>query len=289
MKRELIRKNIKYLRKENGMTQQSLADDLHFESKSTISEFETGSKSISWDAANRIAEYFNIEYADLVSCDFAEMNKMEIGSSFFYEKINVFLPIVKSDQALKNRDFQRTVEMHEELFSIIRSQTPNSSIVREIITCGQSYTNLSRVAECSGEAVVNNLGLTLFVEFLFSAAKILLNSIDTPNVILKQMENSSSFKRYQLETIDACDKKKAEEAVDLVTSPEIQKQILGIIKEIRKFPNWRDVGDYYMAMRYAWGISGSDLTPGMSYRIGSEMLIALADVGNPYAEAVLNL
>ena len=35
---------------------------------------------------------------------------MEIGSAFFYEKINIFLQILKSDQALKNTEFQRTVE-----------------------------------------------------------------------------------------------------------------------------------------------------------------------------------
>ena len=290
MDRELIRKNLKYFRKENKMRQQDLADELGLESKSTISEYETGKKDISWDVANKIAEYFNVEYADLVSCDFAEMDKMEIGSAFFYEKINIFLPIVKSDQALKNKEFQRTVEKHEKLFNNIQTQLYNPlMMMREIANCGQSYEALSRVTECSCEAKVNNLGLTLFAELLFNTAKVLLNSIDTPNVILNQVEKNSSLKRYQLETIDESDKKKAVEAVGLITSSEMQKKIVDSIKEIRKSLDWRDVGDYYLAMRYAWGITGSDLTLGMSYRVGSEMLISLADVGNPYAEAVLNL
>ena len=290
MDRELIRKNLRYFRKENEMTQQVLADELGFESKSTISEFETGKKDISWDVANKIAEYFNVEYADFVACDFAEMDKMEIGSEFFFEKIKVFLPIVKSDQALQNRDFQRTVEKHEMLYNEIKSQSYNAlALMGEISSCGQAYTKLTKIQECAGESAVNSLGLTLFTEMIFNAFKRLLSSIDTPNVILNQVENNSSLKRYQLETIDDTEKKKAEEAVGLITSPEMQKEILTIIREIRKSPVWKDVGDYYLAMRYAWGITGSDLTPGMSYRIGSEMLVSLADVGNPYAEAVLNL
>lgn len=292
MNQEITRKNLKFFRKENGLSLAKLGEIRGF-SKSTISEYESGKKTITADSALNFADYFEIEYADFVSCDFEEMEKTEIGSESFYENLALFLPIVKSELALKNTAFKKTVEKHEKIYDSLKKMNPNSCnpawYFNDIQSCAGEYLGLKDDPNCTGEAAVNYLGLILFLELWMSSFRKLIESIDYPNIMMNKLEENSPELKIRLEGADEEEKKKAKLVTEIFSGAQFKDGINDLIKFLKQSPQWKDIGDYYIAMRYVWGSVENDLSPGMNYRIGSEMLQAFADVGNPYAAAILNL
>lgn len=65
---EFLNDNVKYLRKEKGISQQELADKIGID-RSTISRIENNEIETTIPIVEKIAKYFNIEFADLVSKD----------------------------------------------------------------------------------------------------------------------------------------------------------------------------------------------------------------------------
>ena len=61
-------KNLKYCRKKAGMTQQQLADAIGT-TKKTVIAWEGKKSSIPVPNTKRIAEYFNVDYADFCDVD----------------------------------------------------------------------------------------------------------------------------------------------------------------------------------------------------------------------------
>ncbi len=292
MNQELTRKNLKYFRKENGMSQADLAKELSF-GRSIISEYESGRKTITDDSAMRFADYFDVEYSDFISCDFEEMELVRIGSDLFYEKMSLFLPIAKSDQALKNKRFKEAVEKHEQIFDQLSKLKSTSYspllLLGNMRECTREYAELMKETSCASESAVNYLGLFIFLELLMSNVRKIIESIDYPNVILNQLKEQAPSMKNKLEGVEEEDKKKAKLITEMVSGDEVQKGMTELIKVIKQSPEWKDVGDYYIAIRYAWNSVDNDLSPGMNYRIGSEMLESFAKIGNPYATAILKL
>lgn len=63
---EFFNNNVKYLRKENSISQQELADKIGID-RSTISRIENNEIETTIPIVEKIAKYFNIEFSDLVS------------------------------------------------------------------------------------------------------------------------------------------------------------------------------------------------------------------------------
>ena len=292
MNQELTRKNLIYFRKENNLTQAVLAKELMY-SRSTISEYESGKKPITDDAAMRMAEYFEVEYTDFISCNFEDMERMEIGSELFYDNLALFLPIVKSEQALKNTKFTEAVEMHEKIYVTLKRVDASlfnpMMLLFDIRSCVGKYLSISNDPDCSEEAFVNSLGLIMFLEFWMSSARKVIESIDNPNITSNKLTEKAPGIKIRLESAEEDEKKQAKLAIEAFLGARFKNGVSDIIQAIKQSSLWKDVGDYYLAMRYVWGSVDNDLSPGMNYRIGNEMLLTFADVGNPYAAAVLSL
>ena len=69
----LFSKNLKYLRKEIGMSRSELANKLSV-NQSTISRWENGDMGVTVDNAYDVANYFNISIADLTGRDLTVNN-----------------------------------------------------------------------------------------------------------------------------------------------------------------------------------------------------------------------
>lgn len=65
MYNEIFQERLKLLRIENKLTLQALGDAINLR-KNTLSEIENGKKFISFDAAIRIADYFDVSLDYLV-------------------------------------------------------------------------------------------------------------------------------------------------------------------------------------------------------------------------------
>ena len=292
MDQELIRRNLKYLREGYELSITELAKRLNF-GKSTISEYESGKTAITADSAARIANYFDVDFADFVSCDFSEIGKISMDSEEFFDNLRVFFPIAKSDKALECEKFKRALDKHEQAFEKLRTADGNPFMVmacfQDIMSCINMYKIIGTDPACGEETLVNSIGLLLFFESRMKKVEMMLNSDYDPNVLLSQALKNSSITEYDLESIDENEKEQAMKALGKVTGEQTSQVTNELIKAIRNSAHWRDIGDYYLAMEYAWGLVNNDLSRGMNYRIGFEMLTAFANLGNSYAEAVLNI
>lgn len=65
---EHVGKNIKKIREDKGLTQQTIADLISMH-RSNYSRVETGDRDLSIEAINKIAKYFNISIDQLVNFD----------------------------------------------------------------------------------------------------------------------------------------------------------------------------------------------------------------------------
>ena len=74
-----ITRNMKYLRKSNGLTQQSLANALHID-RSSYSRLENGASSLSVTFTRRLAEFYRVDYGRLTSVDMQGRPCLQHGS-----------------------------------------------------------------------------------------------------------------------------------------------------------------------------------------------------------------
>lgn len=63
--------NIRYLRKQHGMSQDEFADRLGYKSYTTIQKWESGVSEPPIKIADAISKMFNVDIADLVNADLA--------------------------------------------------------------------------------------------------------------------------------------------------------------------------------------------------------------------------
>lgn len=52
---------------------------------------------------------------------------------------------------------------------------------------------------------------------------------------------------------------------------------------------YSDLGDYYLALGYRWGIISNSLSPEMNTAIGDELMLTFNVLGNQYAEKLIDL
>lgn len=85
-------KNLKYCRKKAGLTQQAFADEIGV-SKATVIAWESKKTAIPAPAARRVAERFDIEYADFCDIDLEAHEKGFVPTAGEIESIMKFREI----------------------------------------------------------------------------------------------------------------------------------------------------------------------------------------------------
>lgn len=89
--------------------------------------------------------------------------------------------------------------------------------------------------------------------------------------------------RKVIEVIDPSFEADAKEALKEFNDNEMRKRMLERLTIVKRSNNWSDLADYYIALQYIYNIVDTDLSWGFNQRIGAEMMVAFAMVGNTYA------
>ena len=63
--------------------------------------------------------------------------------------------------------------------------------------------------------------------------------------------------------------------------------VLSIIKMLKADPEWADLGDYYLGLRYVLGMVDTGLSLEMNKAVGMQMMLSLVQIGNDYAYRLL--
>lgn len=269
--------NIKELRRAFGESQQELGNAIGLTS-TAIANYENGDRTPDLQKLQLIAAHYGYPVDQLIRDNFSDLQTMSYPTlKKVMEMTNVIFPICCSDKALEDSNFKKGYDYTLKIWDAIKKgDTPMKGMVD---VCWESYLKSAEELETI-ESVANMLAL-LFVSW---------SSI--PNDYTKRIgealynRNISSeafIKNYVLRKDKSGDK--IAEAQKQQFLRDYNESIISCLKTLKDSPEWVELADYYLALRYVIDMTDSNLGMDMNKTIGMEMMLSFLALGNPYAFA----
>lgn len=265
-------KNIRNLRKAHGETQMDLAFLLGYDSVSTISMYENGTREPDLKTIQKIAEHYDITLDRLVRTDFSKCNFMSTTYSWdnMISMFEIMFPIVYSEDALKNPYFKKGYIRTDKILQEIKK---GGNVSRsEFETALDDYSKSLEEAEII-DAVANILWLIFVLYSVFPDER----AIKIGEALLHDKIPTKKFiKNYLLnnnEDSTCSNEQKKAYALDLNT------EVLSCIQSLKYSKEYTELGDYYLALRYITGMIDNDY----EQLYNKEMMLSYLSLGNLYA------
>lgn len=283
-----IGKNIKGLRTAYGQSLLDLALDIGI-GVSAISQYENGKRIPERDILVKIAKHFRITENELLFSDFSNFKiSMSIpvnNTAYNIAIIEKLLPLLSSDEAMKNDDFANAYNIHTSLFDqIIENRDLDDS---QFNTCIELYKSASKKGILDASA--NILWWIVFKGMIYSFynPRLFANieSLHGRETTLKEIINCYLYSTEDEEDDEyiAFQKEKTE---------FVQENIIDLLVNIALLKNSKThatLGDFYLALAYIFTLLINDMSPEMNSAIGVEMMHIFDILGNPYAQNALTL
>lgn len=279
--------NIRGLRNAYGMSQLELANELGIHA-SAISNYELGDRIPERDILSNIAKIFRVTEHELLFDDFSNMAELYKKPIFDVEanknSMDRLFPLINSEKAMKNDDFKKAFELHTCITKAIPSGTNWS--VDEILNCADLYDKA--IAAGIMEAVANKTAIQLFFGMLFC-----FTSPQIVNIAEKMSRKEASTKEVlQTGFLSSLEELTEEEQSWLETHKEFvednEVEIIVNIYRLKHSKDYSELGDYYMALRYFFGVTSTSVSDEMARAFGNELMLNLRLLDNPYAKKFCN-
>lgn len=274
---ERIGANIRSLRIAYGETLEQLGFVIGEKSTSSMSYYESGERNIKRESLNAIAKHFGVTIDELIYGDFSSEDraKLKYKKGNYIRVLAWLFPTVSSESAIKNDWFERALNAQREI--LVRSSKFEAFTSYDLDKCFDAYE--ISIEDCGAvfETKANLISLMMMYlsslttsrnEFINNAAFELIRQTD------RRVEQLLD---YSLETPEES------YAENRALIEEADKEIMQYISELKKAPDWSELADYYLALRYVLCIVTNDLSREFNMRIGFEMLGAFKMLGNSYA------
>ena len=111
--------NIRSLRVAYGETQEQLGIAICVE-KNTVSYYENGKREPNKEILAAIAIHYMVSVEELLHSDFTKIRKITVDKDAFWKNIDIILPIVSSERALKNENFKKAFDAHKDFYDELR-------------------------------------------------------------------------------------------------------------------------------------------------------------------------
>lgn len=282
--------NIKALRFVWGETQDNLAYALGLEENTNISYYENGKRYPKRDIISKIAKHYRITEYELMYSDFTGSAKLPLSkkqnSESVKKDLSIIFPIKETEEALQNKSFKRACELHKNFYECVTKS------VDFIESDADECIKLYRKAFDEGvlEAAVNYLSLI----FLFGYSLCILTPELCENFENRDADITSLSELISYGFLPNFTDNSQEEydelndiRIDFIC--ENNKTILMYINKLKRSKCYAFLGDYYLALRYMFGMVNNNLSVEMNNTIGYEMMITFAAIGNKYARAFIEL
>lgn len=286
-----LSKNIKDLRKAYGETQLQLILALGVKgcSPATISQYETGDRIPERDILLKIAKHYLITENELLNGDFSDLKidmNAPVGEREYADLVcRKFIPLIESEEALNNKDFNKAYEMHKAIYqSILDGIEYNQADLEQCLSLYEKANDAGIV-----EGTANSLWWIMFFGFLlsfmnselyekvedFQENRISLKELLQKAILPSFYEEDFEYEPDQIDEFENARKEFLEEnEVDMLVK-------IYILKHSERY---QELGDYYLAFRYLFGLSSTGISKEMNRTIGLEMLYAFSLMGNKYAK-----
>lgn len=272
--------NICSLRKAYGETQEELGAILHVE-KNTVSYYERGKREPNKDTMAEIAKHYMISVEELMFCDLSGTGKITVDNTAFWKNIDIILPIIKTENAMKNKHFERAYKYHKEFYEELHKVSLNN--VDNIAVCFDEYLEAYDDETIKPEVAVNFLAIWNFILMMAKTPLIMKNR----PAALMQIAARDSKAREIIDNLNPDFEKDVLEEAEGLNDPEIEDMLDELKMTIKRSERWSDLADYYIALQYIWNSVNNDLSWDFNRRVGVEMLNAFVSVGNIYAARFL--
>ena len=273
--------NIRSLRKAYGETQEQLGEVLGIE-KNTVSSYEKGSREPSKETIHAIAKHYMVSTEELLHGDYTSIGKIQFDKDAFWKNIDIILPIASSEKALKNPHFSKAYEAHVGFFDELRRVSFDK--IDNVDICLDEYSEALEDDEIEVEAAANIIGLWYF---LLVGLKITPAVMRDLPAAMRQLSKSDDKIQKMIENPDPSFQTEAEEILMEINDDETEEMVSELLTTIKRSGEWSDLGDYYLALKFAWNLVDNGLDWGFNQRIGTEMLNAFVSVNNIYAARYL--
>lgn len=274
---ERLGANIRSLRIAYGETLEQLGYIIGEKSTSSMSYYESGERIIKKESLNAIAKHFGVTTDELLYGDYSSEDKVKLK----YKKGNTIrvlawlYPTVSSESALKNEWFRRALDAQREI--LIRSSKFEPCSINDLEKCFDAYEMSIEDSEAVFETKANRISLTMmFLSTLTTPKNELISN--AAYELIKQAD-----RRIDRLLEDAFEIPEEEDTEKRELIIEADKEIMQYISDLKKAPEWSELADYFLALRYVLCIVDNDLSREFNRRIGIELLEAFKLVGNSYA------
>ena len=274
---EKIGNNIRALRNACGETQQELGDAVGV-AYNTISYYEKGERQPDHEMLTAISRHYSVTVDDLMHSDFTTIGKINFDYTYTWKNIDLILPIIESEQALKDEYFKRANKYHHELYDMLKRVDDHSLNV-----WGQCIDQYAKAAENEviGAEVCANILSLLYI--MLSGMKTAPEVLKTKPALLLQNKKNNRKAKHILDNLDPDFEKDAREALLEFSDPESKEQMSEMLLALKESKRYSDLAYYYIAFKYIWGIVDNDMSLEFNGRVGIEMMEALIALKNPYA------
>lgn len=272
--------NLKHLRKSYGETQEELANALYLE-KSTISQYENGSRKPDEEILKRIAKRYGVTmdlllYEDLpfipgMLAFFSNIDSNSLTTARLY-------PIYKLDKRFDTKTI-RAFEAHKQLLFGSAEETDEVDIDFIVDAYDEAYEKFDIDSDEFLVIAVNSLSLYMF---LFSSIFNEESGKQLKDFLLKDKRSKKEISSFVLNIVlpNFNDNE--------IRTPQFKRDInefflylIEILKETRKYSK---VADYFFALRYILNLVDNNNDYATNQLIGSELITDLSRLNNPYAK-----
>lgn len=274
---ERLGNNIRILRNAFHETQKELAYAVHV-NHNEISYYERCERLPSHETIEAIAKHFSMSVEELVYEDFSALKDISIDRFALFRNIKSILPIVTSERAMENEYFRRANKYHHEMFDMMSRF--NFDAFYNIDNCYEQYWKAAEEDEEIGEEVVANVIAFLYLFQYFTNVPYMLKTKPAAlNQVLKRDEKA----KITLEQTDPSFEQDAAIVRKELQDEGYQSGLHYMKIILKQSVRYSELGDYYLALQYAWNIVDNNLPAEFNVRVGGEMMKTLESVENHYA------
>ena len=153
--------NIYYLRNAFNEPQEELADAVGV-SKSAISNYENcfpqNNRVPKKEVLEKIANHFFVRVEDLEKGDFSDIEKFRFDLDYLRKSIDVYFPIIKTDEVMENTHFRRAYRYHTEIYECLQNDIYGSALP-DFDRCINEYMKVGDGGSIKPEAAANILAI----------------------------------------------------------------------------------------------------------------------------------
>lgn len=274
---EKLGNNIRYLRKAYGESQEKLGFSIGT-AKSTISLYESAKREPDKNTLEKIAKHYSITIDELLLADFSKLESVSIDYDFFWKNIDVLLPLAFSENAIKNQHFKKAHKVHREIYKQLREM--NMGIFEKVADCVDEYQKAYCDKKAKYESAINLVAIFQFIIYVFKTIPAVMET--RPAALEKLMINNTKMK-IEIECSDLNFRKDANEIMLGLRNEEIYEKLDEWLATAKESQKCHQLADYYLALRFVWGVVENDESYEYNKRIGTEMMKTFISVNNIYA------